>query len=70
MKKKQAVVTQGQLERAQRRALSILDKWIDVVGFIEKNSGYHSELEGIIEDAVACGMQSALGIHELVESEK
>lgn len=63
-------MNQGQLQRAKRRALNILDKWVDVTGVVDKHSGYHSELEGIIEDAVECGAQMALGVHNELESEK
>jgi len=59
----------GQLERAKRRALNILDSWIEVTGAVVKHSGYHSELEGIVADAVECGAQMALGVFEKLDSE-
>lgn len=60
----------GQLLRAKRRALNILDEWIEVTGFVTKHTSYHSELESIVEDAVECGAQMALGVHEPLDSEK
>lgn len=62
-------MNKGQMERAKRRALNILDSWIDVTGVIKHHSGYHSELEGIVEDAVECGAQMALGIRKPLSSE-
>jgi len=63
-------MTKGEMQRAKRRALNILDEWIKVTGVIGEHSSYHSELEGIIEDAVECGAQGALRINEPLESEK
>lgn len=60
----------GQMLRAKRRALNILDEWIKVTGVVNEHSGYHSELEAIVEDAVECGAQMALGVHEPLDSEK
>lgn len=45
---------------SERTACSILDEWLDVTGSIPLNSGYHSELESIITDAVHIGIQMAL----------
>jgi hypothetical protein len=59
----------GQLQRAKRRALNILDQWLEVTGILTPHSSYHSELEGIVEDAVECGAQMALGVNEPLESE-
>jgi hypothetical protein len=63
-------MTKGELKDAQRRALNILDKWIDVTGVIPRGTGYYYELQGLIEDAVHCGAQGALHVHEILESEK
>lgn len=60
----------GQLKDAERRALNILDKWIDVTGAVGKGSGYYYELQGVIEDAVKCGAQAASGVHEPLDSEQ
>lgn len=60
----------GQLERAQRRALRILDKWIETTGVVPDDSSYRYELEAIVEDAVHCGAQAQAGVHETLDSEK
>lgn len=59
----------GELDDAKRRALKIFDKWNDFVSCIPKGSGYYYELQGVIEDAVTCGAQAALKVHEVLESE-
>ena len=61
---------QGELEDAKRRALNLLDMWLEVTGIVTGASGYYYELQGIVEDAVECGAQAALGIHELLECEQ
>jgi hypothetical protein len=63
-------ITKGELESAKRRALNLFDKWNDVTGFVPKHTGYYYELQSVIEDAVHCGAQAAVGVHELLESEK
>lgn len=63
-------MTRAELDRAKRRALNILDDWLDSTGAIEFNSGWHSEIEGIVEDAVEIGAQAALGVRETLESER
>ena len=62
--------TKGDLENAKRRALNLLDSWLNVTGIVEKRSGYYAELQGVIEDALECGAQSALGVFEALDSEK
>lgn len=62
-------ITRGELDRAKRRALNILDSWLETTGVVEQHSGYHSELEGIVEDAVEIGAQAAFGIKEKLDSE-
>ena len=62
--------TKGELDFAKRRALNLFDKWNDITGFVVPFTSYYYELQGIIEDAVHCGAQVAIGIHELLESEK
>ena len=63
-------MTKGEIETAQRRALNLLDQWISATGVIPQHSGYYYELQSVIEDAVHCGAQQALGIHRKLDSEK
>lgn len=58
------------MEFAVRRAHNLFDKWNDVTGFVPKFTSYYYELQSVIEDAVHCGAQQALGIHEVLEAEK
>ena len=60
----------GQLEDARRRALNILETWIDATGVIPKDSGYYYELQSVIGDAVECGAQAACGIRIPLEGEQ
>lgn len=60
----------GQLDRAKRRALRILDDWIETTGVVSEESSYRYELEGIIEDAVDCGAQAQAGVYEELDSER
>mgnify|MGYP007100122286 CR=1 FL=1 len=53
-------MTRGEAANAVRRALNKLDEWNDVAGVIRKHSGYYYELQGVIEDAVHCGIQGAM----------
>ena len=62
-------MTKGQIETAKRRALNIFDKWVECTGFVEKDTGYFYELQGIIEDAVHCGAQAATRNFKKLESE-
>jgi hypothetical protein len=62
-------MTKGEMNDAARRALNILDKWIDVTGVMPRGTSYYYELQGVIEDAVHCGAQAALKVHEPLESE-
>jgi hypothetical protein len=62
-------MTRGEFDRATRRALDILDDWIETTGAISRCSGYHDELEGVIEAAVHCGAQAATGDFRLIEGE-
>lgn len=61
--------THGEIEFAKRRALNIFDKWNDITGFVPKFTGYYYELQSVIEDAVECGAQVAVGVHEPLEIE-
>jgi len=58
-----------QMKDAERRALNILDKWLETTGVVSKDGGYYYELQGVVEDAVKCGVQAASGVHEPLESE-
>lgn len=60
----------GEIEFAKRRALNLFDKWNEVTGFVPKFTSYYYEIQSCIEDAVHCGAQVALGVHELLDSEK
>lgn len=62
-------MNQGQMSNAIRRALNILDGWNDVTGAVQRETGLYWELQGVIEDAVRCGAQAALGVHEPLDSE-
>lgn len=59
----------GDLDRAKRRALNILDEWIEVTGVIPPGSSYVDEIEGVVEDAVEIGAQAASGVHEPLQTE-
>jgi hypothetical protein len=63
-------MNQSQIDAAVRRAMSIFDNWLDTTGLVEKHGGYYCELSGLIEDAVHCGAQEALGDHAQLDSEK
>jgi hypothetical protein len=60
----------GELDNAIRRALNIFDIWNDVTGFVEKNTGYYYEIQSVIEDAVHCGAQAAVGVYKKLETEE
>jgi len=53
------MMTNGESNDAERRALNLFDKWNDVTGFVEKGTGYYYELQSVIQDAVHCGAQAA-----------
>ena len=61
--------TVGELENAKRRALNLFDRWNDVTGYVPKHCGYYYEMQGVIEEAVECGMQAGVGVYEPLESE-
>jgi len=63
-------MTKGQIESAVRRASNIFDKWNDVAGIFERDSGYYFEILGVIEDAVHCGSQAATRDFKKMDSEK
>ncbi len=49
----------GQVEKAERLALNEFDKWNDVTGFVQEDTGYYYELQAVITDAVHIGIQMA-----------
>ena len=59
-----------EIEYAIRRALNKFDEWNDVTGVFDKFSGYYSEIQSVIEDAVHCGFQQALDDEKPLPSEK
>ncbi len=61
--------TRGDLDNAKRRALNMLDQWLNVTGIVEPRSSYYSELQGVIEDAVECGAQAAKGVYVPLDAE-
>jgi hypothetical protein len=61
------VVTKGELDKAKRRALLILDNWQRVTGAL--HGSYEWEVGSIVEDAVEIGAQAALGIYEPLKGE-
>lgn len=61
--------TKGEVEYAVRRALNKFDEWNDVTGVIAKHTGYYYEIQSVIEDAVHCGFQRALGDEQPLPSE-
>lgn len=60
----------GELNNAIRRALNLLDKWNNCTDVVTPHTSYYYELQGLIEDAVHCGAQAALGVYEELDSEK
>lgn len=63
-------MTAGEMKDAKRRALNIMDEWNDTAGLVVRGTGYYYELQAVIEDAVECGAQAALGVREKLETEK
>lgn len=53
-------MNKGQVDKAERLALNEFDKWNDVTGVIQENTGYYYELQAVIKDAVHIGIQIAL----------
>lgn len=62
-------MTQGELDYANFRARRIFEDWNDVTGAFSRGSSLYYELLGVLEDAVHCGAQTALGICEPLDSE-
>lgn len=62
-------MTKQQVEYAVRKALENFDRWNDVTGVVEVNSGYYSEISSVIEDSVHIGIQMALYGRVIIDSE-
>lgn len=63
-------VTKGEIDSAVRRALNLFDAWNQCTGFVTPATGYYSEIQGLIEDAVHCGAQAATGAFKRLENEE
>lgn len=50
----------GQVESAERKALNVFDKWNEVTGCFQEDTGYYYEMQSVIKDAVHIGIQMAL----------
>ena len=61
--------TKGEVDYAVRRAHNKLDEWNDVTGVFVKHTSYYYEIQSVIEDAVHCGFQRALGDERPLPSE-
>lgn len=53
-------MTNAQVSYAERKAMEQFDKWNEVANVVEPNTGYYSEAEAVIHDAVHIGIQMAL----------
>lgn len=62
-------MTNGELDYAIFRARRIFEDWNAVTGFVPRGTSYYYELLAVLEDAVHCGAQTALGIFEPLDSE-
>lgn len=60
----------GEVESVERRALNLFDKWNDITGFVSKNSSYYYELQGVITNAVHCGIQQVLKDFKKLDGEE
>lgn len=63
-------MTAGELASAVRRALNGFDEWNEVSGAVLPHSSWYYEMQGVIEDAVHCGIQAALGVRTPLPSER
>ena len=63
-------MTIGEVESAERRALNLFDKWVGITGFVVKHTCYYYELQGLIKDAVHCGIQQALNDFRALDGEE
>jgi hypothetical protein len=62
-------MSEGEIKDAVRRAMNILDVWVEVTGAVQRHAGYYYELQGIVEDAVHCGAQAATGDYRRLDGE-
>jgi len=53
-------MTKGEVKRAEAYAIVNLQEWLECTGAIPLHTGYHSEVESIVIDAVHIGIQMAL----------
>ena len=53
-------MTKGKVEKAERIALNEFDKWNDITGFVQEDTGYYYEIQSIIKDAVHIGIQMSI----------
>jgi hypothetical protein len=53
-------MNKGKVDYAERRAKELFDKWNDVAGVFDPGTSYYAEIAACIEDAVHCGIQTAL----------
>ena len=50
--------------------MEVLNHYLtDATGVFQKHTGYYYEIQSVIEDAVHCGAQEALGIHKKLKDE-
>lgn len=52
-------MNKGEIDFAIRQALNNFDKWNDIVGYVQKGTGYYYEIQVLIEDAVRIGAKIA-----------
>lgn len=55
-----SVITQGMVDYAVRKAMDEFDKWNDVTGTFQVNTGSYGEIAAVIEDSVHIGIQMAM----------
>ena len=58
------------IQRAIIRALDMFDAWTERTGFLDTNVSYNRQIKLIIRDAVYCGIFAALGIKQILPSER
>lgn len=63
-------MTKGQIEYAIFRARRRFEDWNDVTGCFKRGASHYYEILAVLEDAVHCGAQEALGIYEPLEGEE
>ncbi len=53
-------MTKGKIEKAERVALNLFDKWNECTGVVQEHTSYYYEMQACITDAVHIGIQMAL----------